>query len=74
MPKINPISWRTGALVGLLLSPAFMLIFLLGSQILGLPFVPFDILDWAARILPGGFITFGIDTLASFLVCLGVGA
>lgn len=73
MPNTSPRSWTLGALVGLLLSPVWVLIFLLGSQLAGLPFIPFDILDWAARTLPGGLITFGIDLLASGLVALGLG-
>ncbi|HZJ02814.1 MAG TPA: hypothetical protein VFE20_03885, partial [Thermoleophilia bacterium] len=39
--------------------------------VFGLPFVPFDVFDWMTRVLPGGLITFGIDTMVQTLVALG---
>lgn len=63
----------TGALVGLLLAAPLMIVFFLGFALLDLPFVPFDVLDWAARTLPGGIITFGIDTIVALIATFQLG-
>lgn len=57
----------TGALIGLLLTVPLVIIFYVGDALFGLPFVPFDVLDWMARNLPGGLLTFGIDTMVSVI-------
>ncbi len=62
----------TGALVGLMLTAALVAIFYAADALIGTPFVPFDMLDWMARNLPGGVITFGIDTMVSLITALGV--
>ena len=56
-------SLARGALLGGLTSLPLMALWYLGEQLAGLPFVPFDIFDWLARILPGDVITLGIDTI-----------
>ncbi len=63
----------TGALVGGLLTAPLIAIFYLASQAAGLPFVPFDLLDWAARTLPGEVITFGIDLIVSIIAAFNLG-
>jgi DMSO/TMAO reductase YedYZ molybdopterin-dependent catalytic subunit len=63
----------TGALVGLLLTAALTGIFSLADAVFGLPFVPFDVLDWMVRILPGGLLTFGIDTMVAIITGLQLG-
>jgi DMSO/TMAO reductase YedYZ molybdopterin-dependent catalytic subunit len=63
----------TGALVGLLFTVALMAIFYLVEHLLGTPFVPFDVFDWVARVLPGPILTFGIDTLVSIIRGLNLG-
>lgn len=45
----------------------------LGERWLALPFVPFDIFDWMTRTLPGGVITFGIDTIVTLISRLNLG-
>jgi DMSO/TMAO reductase YedYZ molybdopterin-dependent catalytic subunit len=56
-----------GALAGVLLTPpALALLFMLHLAAY-LPFPPFDVFDWTARVLPGGLVTFGIDTIASLI-------
>jgi DMSO/TMAO reductase YedYZ molybdopterin-dependent catalytic subunit len=45
----------------------------LGERVAGLPFVPFDLFDWLARILPGRLITAVIDAMVSIIVFLGLG-
>lgn len=70
----NSPSPLTGALVGLVTTPALIALFFIGSQFAGLPFVPFDLFDWIARTLPGDVVTFGIDTMVDTLIALGFGS
>ena len=62
-----------GALAGLLLTVPLVAIFYVADAFLGTPFVPFDLLDWAARNLPGGLITFAIDTMVTLITTLQLG-
>ncbi len=61
-----------GAGVGLLLTAPLIAVQYLGSQVAGLPFTPFDLFDWLARVLPGGVVTAGIDGLVRALTLLGL--
>jgi DMSO/TMAO reductase YedYZ molybdopterin-dependent catalytic subunit len=45
----------------------------LGQQWAGLPFIPFDLFDWLARVMPGGLITVVIDTQVRIITLLGIG-
>ena len=63
----------TGALVGLLLAAPLLALFYLGFALLDLPFVPFDMLDWAARTLPGDVITVGINAMVALIGALQLG-
>lgn len=45
----------------------------LAGRLADLPFVPFDLFDWLARILPGPVVTFGIDLLINLITGLGLG-
>lgn len=63
----------SGALVGLLLAMPLLALFYVGFALFDLPFVPFDVLDWAARTLPGGVITFGIETMVTLITALQLG-
>ncbi|NDJ53625.1 MAG: molybdopterin-dependent oxidoreductase [Chloroflexi bacterium] len=67
MHRPNPL---LGALVGLLAGAAISGIFWFAFHLLGLAFVPFDIFDAMARVLPGPVITFGIDTMVNMLILL----
>lgn len=62
----------TGAVVGGLLTIALIAVFFLGARLIGAPFVPFDIFDWIARLLPGPIITFGIDLIVSIISALNI--
>jgi len=62
-----------GALVGLIVTLPVVAIFYLGDALLGLPFVPFDIFDWMARVLPGEVITFGIDIIVKIIRTFNLG-
>ena len=44
-----------------MLTAAFVAVSFLGWTAVGLPFLPFDLFDWIARILPGSVVTAGID-------------
>jgi DMSO/TMAO reductase YedYZ molybdopterin-dependent catalytic subunit len=62
-----------GALVGLLLSLPLIAIFYLAFELAGTPFVPFDVFDWVARILPGALIEFVISTMVSLITTFNLG-
>jgi DMSO/TMAO reductase YedYZ molybdopterin-dependent catalytic subunit len=64
---------RAGALVGALLTAPLIAVFFLVSQLVGTPFVPFDVFDWVGRILPGGLITFGIDLIVNTIDTFNLG-
>src|SRR5207244_12193348 len=53
--------------------PVLALLYL-GEQLAGLPFVPFDLFDWLARVLPGSVVTAGIDALVRLITALNLGA
>ncbi|MEZ4869195.1 MAG: molybdopterin-dependent oxidoreductase [Caldilineaceae bacterium] len=63
----------TGALLGGILSVPVITLLYFGERVAALPFVPFDIFDWLARILPGNVITVGIDSIVGLVGLLGLG-
>ncbi|HBY97688.1 MAG TPA: hypothetical protein DEP84_27730, partial [Chloroflexi bacterium] len=63
----------TGAFLGGLTSLPLIALFFLGEQLAGLPFVPFDLFDWLARVLPGNLITLGIDTIVRLIATFQLG-
>src|SRR5260370_36222196 len=60
-----------GAWVGALLTAPLIALFFLAGQLFGLPFAPFDVFDWMTRMLPGGLVTFGIDSMVKAVRALG---
>jgi len=62
----------TGALLGAVLTAPLMALMYLADKLVGLPFVPFDIFDWIARVLPGAVVTFGIDAMINTLLFLKI--
>ncbi|MDX2161605.1 MAG: molybdopterin-dependent oxidoreductase [bacterium] len=62
----------TGALWGALFTLPLLAVLYVGLSVAGLPFAPFEMFDWIARALPGGLITFGIDTMVSVIIALGL--
>jgi DMSO/TMAO reductase YedYZ molybdopterin-dependent catalytic subunit len=62
-----------GAVLGGLTSLPLIALSYLGEQWAGLPFVPFDLFDWLARVLPGNVITVGLDTIVRLITLLGLG-
>lgn len=49
-----------------------MAILYLGNQLANLAFLPFNMFDWMARILPGAIITAGIDVIVSLIALLNL--
>ncbi len=62
-----------GVILGALNGLPFIALDYLGRQWAGLPFVPFDVFDWLARILPGRILGVGIDAMVRVITVLGVG-
>jgi DMSO/TMAO reductase YedYZ molybdopterin-dependent catalytic subunit len=62
-----------GAAVGAMLTAALIGIFYAGWQLAELPFVPFDVFDWIARVLPGRIIAFAIGSMVAVIRSLNVG-
>lgn len=64
---------RTSVWVGLLVTIPLMAVLFAASRLAGLPFSPFDLFNWIARILPGNVITLGIDAIVALIGGLGLG-
>src|SRR5512141_1332780 len=62
-----------GAGLGALTGLAVVAVAYLGQQALALPFVPFVFFEWLTRVLPGGIITLGIDSMVRTITGLGLG-
>jgi DMSO/TMAO reductase YedYZ molybdopterin-dependent catalytic subunit len=62
-----------GALLGALTSLPVMGVSYLAERLLQVPFVPFDVFDWMARILPGQVITTTIDLMVAVIRGLNLG-
>lgn len=71
---MKPAGPLTGALVGLLVTAALVAVLFLTHRALGAPFVPFDLFDWLARVLPGSVVTFGIDAIVDTILVLNLGS
>ena len=70
--KMQRLGIATGALVGALLTAPLIALMYLGRELAGLPFVPFDLFDWATRVLPGWLVTFGIDLMIDTMLLMGI--
>jgi DMSO/TMAO reductase YedYZ molybdopterin-dependent catalytic subunit len=62
----------TGALAGVITMAPVLAISYLAFRVAGLPFLPFDLFDWLARVLPGNLVTLGIDTMVTVLRAAGI--
>jgi DMSO/TMAO reductase YedYZ molybdopterin-dependent catalytic subunit len=45
----------------------------IGLLLAGLPFPPFDLFDWEARVLPGAVLAFTVETIVALVQALHVG-
>ena len=66
-------SLAIAACLGALTSLPILALSYLGERLVGLPFLPFDLFDWLARVLPGGLLTFGIDSLVGLVNLVQLG-
>jgi len=62
-----------GLVLGGLTSLPLIALSYLGERWAGLPFVPFDLFDWLARVLPGRLIEVGIGSMVRIITTLGLG-
>jgi hypothetical protein len=62
-----------GVLCGALVTAALIASLFFAHALAGLPFVPFQLFDRAARTLPGAMIRFGIDTMVWVIRGLQIG-
>jgi DMSO/TMAO reductase YedYZ molybdopterin-dependent catalytic subunit len=67
------VSLTISGILGGLTAIVFVALSYLGNQIMGLPFVPYDIFDWMARHLPGRLITIVIDTMVGVITAIRIG-
>ncbi|MDE2651615.1 MAG: molybdopterin-dependent oxidoreductase [Chloroflexota bacterium] len=68
----RPTIWL-GALAGGMLTSVLTALLFLADQIAGLPFIPFDLFDFASRLLPGPLLTFGIDRMVDIITVFNLG-
>lgn len=68
----RPTIWL-GALVGGMLTSVLTAALFLADQVAGLPFIPFDLFDFASRLLPGPLLTFGIDRMVDLITAFNLG-
>ncbi len=66
-------SWVRAAFIAGLTSIPLVALLYLGMAYAGLPFLPFDLFDWLARVLPGRIITTTIDSMVHVIQALGLG-
>jgi DMSO/TMAO reductase YedYZ molybdopterin-dependent catalytic subunit len=62
-----------GALLGGLTSLAVIGLSYLGERLARLPFIPLDVFDWLARVLPGAVINLTIDTMVRIITAAKIG-
>ncbi len=62
-----------GLAAGLIVTAPLMAVQFLVQRLVGLPFAPFDLFDWLARVLPGNVITAGIDAIVGVIGGLDLG-
>jgi DMSO/TMAO reductase YedYZ molybdopterin-dependent catalytic subunit len=59
--------------LGGLVGGAAIAVSYLGHRIISLPYIPFDIFDWLARVLPGRLLAFSIDAMVAVIRALSLG-
>jgi hypothetical protein len=62
-----------GALLGGLTSLPLIALAYLGQQLASLPFFPFDLFDWLARVLPSNLDIAGVETMVRAIRLVGTG-
>ncbi|MCH8746057.1 MAG: hypothetical protein IIB31_10505, partial [Chloroflexi bacterium] len=70
--RLGDLGLGSGILAGGLLTAPLVGLMYLVDKLAGLPFVPFALFDWIARVLPGPIVTFGIDLMIDGLRLVGL--
>jgi hypothetical protein len=65
--------WLSGAVLGAWSALAVIALTYLGHRLAGLPFLPFDLFDWMARVLPGTVVRSGIEGMIRVIRTLHLG-
>jgi DMSO/TMAO reductase YedYZ molybdopterin-dependent catalytic subunit len=73
MADMKRMSLLKAGLLGVLTGGGTTAASYLGHRIFALPYIPFDIFDWLARILPGRLLAFTIDTMVAVIRGLRLG-
>ncbi len=60
--------------IGLIIIIPITALMALASVVLKVDFLPFNLFDWLARVLPGNVITFGIDQMVRVISLFNLGA
>jgi DMSO/TMAO reductase YedYZ molybdopterin-dependent catalytic subunit len=71
--NVQPPHVLVGILVGGLAMMAVTALLFLGWRLLNLPFLPLDIFDWLARVLPGDVIRLGTASIVGFITTFNLG-
>jgi DMSO/TMAO reductase YedYZ molybdopterin-dependent catalytic subunit len=67
-------SLLVGVLFGLLTAVPVTVLLYFGQQVAALAFVPFNLFDFLARVLPGAVLSFGIDLMVRIIAGLHLGS
>ena len=70
---VNKRTVGRGALLGGLTSLAVIGLSYIGGRLAHLPFVPLDVFDWLARVLPGAVINLTIDSMVRIITAVKIG-
>ena len=70
--RLTYMGLASGALAGALLTAPLIGLMYLFDKLAGLPFVPYALFDWIARVLPGPVVTFGIDLMIDSMLLAGI--
>ena len=70
--KIRRLGLGSSLLSGVVLSAPLTALLYLADKLAGLPFVPFALFDWIAKVLPGPVVTFGIDAMIDGMRAVGM--
>ncbi len=66
-------SWLSGIVMGIFSGIVVISLTYVVNILAGLFFIPFDIFDFMARVLPGAIVNFGIDLIVSIITFLKIG-
>ena len=70
--RLGQLGLGYGVLTGALLTAPLGGLMFLVDKLAGLPFTPYALFDWIARVLPGPVVTFGIDLMIDGLLLVGL--